>query len=224
MRLATTGMLAAGVVLVWSAVTHTQPSSQTQTVDLAKQLAAAKLRAFNREVTPFEGRAGAVHLSQKPGNGVAWITGSDFAEGTIEVDVRGRDVMQQSFVGIAFHGKDDNTYEVVYLRPFNFRSTDPARRQHAVQYISLPAYDWPRLRQEFPEEFENPVDASLVPTDWVPLRVVVSGAKVQIFAGSVTSPTLEVRKLGQLDRGLVGLWAGNNSEGDYANVRLTPAK
>ena len=217
-------MLVAGVLVTCAVATQAQQPGAVRAIDLAKQLAAGKLRAFNREVTPLEGRAGAVHLSQNPGNGVAWITGSDFAEGTIEVDIRGRDVMQQSFVGIAFHGKDDNTYEAVYLRPFNFRSTDPVRHQHAVQYISLPAYDWPRLRQEFPEEFENPVDASLVPTDWVPLRVVVSGAKVQIFAGSVTSPALEVRKLGQLDRGLVGLWAGNNSEGDYANLRLTPAK
>jgi hypothetical protein len=152
---------------------------------------------------------------------VAWIDGTNFAEGTIEMDIRGRDVMQQSFVGIAFHGTNDNTYEVVYLRPFNFRSTDPVRHQHAVQYISLPDFDWPRLRKEFPEEFENPVDASLSPTDWVPLRVVVGGAKVQIFVGAVSSPTLEVRKLGPLAHGLIGIWAGNNSEGDYANLRIT---
>ena len=98
------------------------------------------------------------------------------------------------------------------------------RRQHAVQYISVPEYDWPRLRKEFPEEFENPVDASIVPTDWVPLRVVATDKTVQIYVGPVKSPTLEVRKLGQLDRGMVGLWTGNNSEGDFANLRITPAK
>jgi hypothetical protein len=48
-------------------------------------------------------------------NGLVWINGSDFAEGTIELDIRGRDLMQRSFVGIAFHGKGD-TYESVYLR------------------------------------------------------------------------------------------------------------
>ena len=196
----------------------------TQRIDLAEWLAGGKLKAFNREVTKLDAPRGAVHLSQKPGNGLAWIQGSDFADGTIEIDIRGRDVMQQSFVGIAFHGKDDNTYECVYLRPFNFRSDDPVRRQHAVQYISVPEYDWPRLRKEFPEEFENPVDASLVPTDWVPVRVVTTSKTVQIYVGAVKSPTLEVRKLGQLDRGMVGLWTGNNSEGDFANLRITPAK
>ncbi len=217
-------MLAAAVLVTCAVTASAQQPAAVQAIDLAERMAAKKLRVVNREVSPLQNRAGAIHVSPNPANGFVWIEGTDFAEGTIEVDIKGRDVMQQSFVGVAFHGKDDNTYEAVYLRPFNFRSQDPTRHQHAVQYISLPDYDWPRLRKEFPEEFENPVDPSLAPTDWVTLKVVVQGARVQIYAGPVKSPTLEVRKLGQLDRGLVGLWVGNNSEGDFANVRITPAK
>ncbi len=146
-----------------------------QAVDLGQQLKAGTLKIVNREAAAVDGRPTGVHLSAKPGIGLAWIEGSDFAEGTIELDIRGKDVLQQSFVGIAFHGKDDTTYEAVYLRPFNFRAQDPVRHQHAVQYIAQPDYDWPRLRKEFPEEFENPVDPSIAPTDWVPVRVVVKG-------------------------------------------------
>jgi hypothetical protein len=199
-------------------------SAAVQKIDLAQQLAAGKLRVVNREATKLQGSPDGVHMSEKEGNGVAWVEGSDFAEGTIEIDIRGRDVLQRSFVGVAFHGKDDNTYECVYLRPFNFRAEDPVRNQHAVQYIAVPDYDWPRLRKEFPEEFENPVDKSVSPTDWVPLRVVVKGKTIQIYVGGVKSPTLEVRKLGQQDRGLVGVWTGNGSDGDFANLRFTPAK
>ena len=224
MTLAMKRTVAGGVLLMCTVTAQASQSGSVQTIDLAERLAAGKLRVVNREANSIQDRPGAIHVSQMPGNGFVWIEGTDFAEGTIEVEIRGRDVMQQSFVGVAFHGKDDKTYEAVYLRPFNFRSQDPTRRQHAVQYISWPDYDWPRLRKEFPEEFENPVDPSLVPTDWVPVKLVVQGAKVQIYAGPVTSPTLEVRKLGQLERGVVGLWVGNNSEGDFANVRLTPAK
>ena len=195
-----------------------------QRIDLAAQLAAGKLKAVNRTVTRLQGRPDAVHVSEKADSGLVWIGGTDFIEGTIEVDVRGRDVLQQSFVGIAFHGTDDNTYESVYLRPFNFRAQDPDRHQHAVQYMVLPDYDWPRLRKEFPEEFENPVDASVVPTDWVPLRVVVRGRTIQVYVGLGKLPALEARKLGQLDRGMIGLWAGNNSDGDFANLRITPMK
>lgn len=217
-------MMAAVVLAASVSGESPQQSSSTQQVDLAERLTAGKLRGVNREATALTGGRRGVHLDAKPGNGVIWIEGTDFAQGTIELDVRGKDVLGQSFLGVAFHGKDDNTYEAVYLRPFNFRAEDPARHQHAVQYISLPDYDWPRLRKEFPEEFENPVDASVAPTEWVPLRVVVKGQTIQIFVGPVKTPTLEVRKLGSLDKGLVGLWVGNNSDGDFANVRITPMK
>ena len=227
-------VLAGGVLMACVAAlslphaqTHAAPPQQSrapQRIDLAQQLAAGELRPVNRELTKVQGRSDAVHVAEKEGNGVVWLEGSDFSEGTIEVDIRGRDVFQQSFVGIAFHRKDDTTYDAVYLRPFNFRSADPVRRQHAVQYIAIPDYDWPRLRKEFPEEFENPVDQALVPTDWVPLRVVVKGRTIQVYVGPVKSPALEVRKLGQHDRGMIGLWTGNNSDGDFANVRITPMK
>jgi hypothetical protein len=202
-----------------------EPSqSAAAPIDLAERLAAGKLKVVNREATPLQGDRRGIHVNEKPGSGVVWIEGSDFAEGTLEVDVRGRDMLGQSFLGVAFHGKDDNTYEAVYLRPFNFRAQDPARHQHAVQYIAPPDYDWPRLRKEFPEEFENPVDPSVAPTDWVPLRVVVKGQTIQIYVGKVTAPTLEVRKLGKLERGMVGLWTGNNSDGDFANLRIVSGK
>ncbi|HYT73147.1 MAG TPA: hypothetical protein VEL79_00240 [Vicinamibacterales bacterium] len=198
--------------------------SAGQQIDLQERLTAGKLRAVNRAVTALPGGRRGVHVSEQEGPGVVWIEGSDFAQGTIDVDVRGRDVLQRSFVGIAFHRSDDHTYEGVYLRPFNFRADDPVRHKHAVQYISVPAYDWPRLRQEFPDKFESPVDATVAPTDWVSLRVVVKGDTILVYVGAVTSPALEVHKLGGNDRGAIGLWAGNNSDGDFSNLRLTPMK
>jgi hypothetical protein len=207
-----------------AAAISTSQSVAAQPIDLAEQLSAGKVRGVNRTPSPLTGGRRGLHVDAKPGNGVIWIEGTELSDGTIELDVRGKDVLQQSFLGVAFHGKDDNTYEAVYLRPFNFRAEDPARHQHAVQYISLPDYDWPRLRKEFPEEFENPVDPSVAPTEWVPLRVVIKGQAIQIFVGAVKTPTLEVRKLGALSGGRVGLWVGNNSDGDFANLRITPAK
>jgi hypothetical protein len=166
---------------------------------------------------------GAVRLSDASGEGVAWLEGSDFARCTIAVMACGRDLAQRSFLGLAFHRLNDQTYEAVYLRPFNFRSDDPARRGHAVQYIAVPAYDWPRLRREFPEQFEHGVDASVAPTAWVPLRVVVDEHLVQVFVGTAASPALEVRRLGAHGRGQVGLWTGNGSDGAFANLQYTPA-
>jgi len=44
-----------------------------------------------------------------------------FKEGIIDIDLRGKDVFLQSFLGIAFDVTDNNHYEAVYFRPFNFR-------------------------------------------------------------------------------------------------------
>jgi len=184
---------------------------------------AKNLRVVNREATRLQDRNG-VRLSPRSGNGVAWVEGTEFHSGTIEVAIRGRESLQQNYVGIAFHRKNDTTYEAVYLRPFNFRAADVLHRQHAIQYISLPKFDFQDLRDTFPEEFENPVDASIDPTGWVRLRVVVGSSKVQVYVGSANEITLEVRKLNQLDGGQVGLWVGNVSGGDFANLVITPVK
>jgi hypothetical protein len=198
--------------------------AQAQRIDVAQQLAAGKLRVVNRNVTPLKGDRSGVHVSEGNGPGVVWVEGTDFTQGTIEVDVKGRDLQQQSFVVIAFHRNDDKAYESVYLRPFNFRASDPARRENAVQYMTLPEFDWPILRKTFPSEFENPVDPSVGPTDWNALRAVVTAQRIQVFVGAVKSPTLDVRKLGSLDRGQIGLWVGNGSDGEFSNLRITPSK
>lgn len=207
-----------------SATTPGPLPSAAQSIDLAASLAAGSLRAVNRDVVALPARPGAVTLTEREGPGVAWIEGSDFSTGTIEVDVRGRNVPQQSFVGLAFGRPDDGTYESVYLRPFNFRNPDVARRQNAVQYMFVPSHDWPRLRQEFPGEFESAVDASIDPVDWVRLRIVVADRTVRIYVGSPSTPALEVRRLGGPVRGMIGLWVGNNSDGAFANLRITPER
>jgi len=92
----------------------------------------------NRTISGDAG-TGSIHLNEGEGSGIAWIKGQSFNEGVIELDIQGKDAFQRSFVGIAFHGSNDTTYEAVYFRPFNFRSTDPVRKSHAVQYIASPA-------------------------------------------------------------------------------------
>lgn len=189
-------------------------------IDLGQRLAAGSLRAVNRTIKALEGRTNGLYVSAGEGAGVVWITGTDVGEGTIAADVCGRDVLQESFLGLAFHGQDDTTYEAVYLRPFNFRAGDATRHQHAVQYIAVPKHDWPQLRATFPEEFENPVDASVEPTAWIPLRIVIAATRVQVFVGSVAAAALEVRRLADAPTGLIGLWVGNGSDGGFANLRI----
>ncbi len=207
-------------------LTFGQQPGGAQSVNLAEQLSAGQLHGVNRTASALPAPAGSVHLSEAAGSGLVWLKGTEFSEGTIEVEVRGRDVYQQSFPGIAFHGVDDQTYEAVYLRPFNFRADDPVRHKHAVQYVSVPDNDWPKLREKFPDEFESSVDVdkTIEPAGWVSLRIVVAAKSVRVYVGKATVPALSVRRLGSAEHGMIGLWAGNNSDGDFANLRITRTK
>jgi hypothetical protein len=192
--------------------------------DLAELAARNGLKVFNRSASKLDdaGKKG-VRLSENPGDGVAYVPGTEFTNGTIELDVRGKDVLQQSFVGVAFHGVDGTTYDAVYFRPFNFKADDPARRSHAVQYIARPTYDWQKLRTEQPGKYEKAVNPVPDPNAWFHARVVVASPKVSVFVGDSKEPSLVVDQLSDRRKGLVGLWVGNNSAGDFANLRIAPA-
>ena len=95
-------------------------------------------------VTIEDGRP-VVSFDARVGDGAAWLDGVDFHNGTIEVRIRGKNVPQRSFVGVAFRGVDDVTYDAVYFRPFNFLADNALSRSHHVQYISHPVNTWSKL-------------------------------------------------------------------------------
>jgi hypothetical protein len=180
------------------------------------------VRTVNRAHTVAQenGRS-IIRLDAKAGDGLAIVQGPAFSEGTIDLLVRGEDVAQQSFVGVAFAIQNDSTFEVVYLRPFNFRTPDAARAKRAVQYASPPTWDWPRLRAETPGKYEKPVAPIPDPNGWVPLRLIVTRTQVSVYANGGAEPDLVVQRLGEAKAGPVALWVGNNSRGDFAELKVT---
>lgn len=196
--------------------------AQTHVLALDKIADPAVWRIVNRSAKSIDdGGRRTVQLDAKAREGLAWSIGSDFAEGTIEVDLRGRNQPGQSFVGIAFRGLDDTHYDAIYFRPFNFRSPEPDRRAHSVQYISMPGHDWPKLRADSPGIYEAGVSPIPEPDDWFHARIVVEGGKISVFVNDATSPSLVVTALGDRRGGLVGLWVGNGSGGAFANLKIT---
>ncbi|MBL7783547.1 MAG: hypothetical protein JNM22_20100 [Saprospiraceae bacterium] len=187
----------------------------------------------NRNVWELHGRD-AKNLTDNSKNGVSFwfdepvavlqLKDYDFSEGTIEFDVRGRDELQRCFVGIAFHIQNDSTYDVVYFRPFNFKNAEVFRRLRSVQYISWPKYTWQKLRAEHPNQYEHPVTPVPEPDEWFHAKMVILGKTISVYVNDSAEPSLVVEKLTDTTHGGLGLWVGDPTEADFANLKITPAK
>lgn len=192
--------------------------------NLGELAQARKLELFNRSLDLSQaGSPEAVFLTAAANDGMAWISTVDFAEGNIEVEIKGRDRQGQSFVGIAFHGQDNQAFDVVYLRPFNFRAAEPDRRNHSIQYVSLPGHDWSRLRSESPGKYESALTSPPAPEDWVKLKIGIEGKIVSAFVNGSEKPVLQIELLNDRLKGKVGLWVGNGSDGWFRNLKVIPA-
>lgn len=163
-----------------------------------------------------------IRLSEAKGSGVAWVKGVLFSEGVIEFDARGRDVLQKSFLGIAFHASDNETYETVYFRPFNFQTNIPERKIHAVQYSYEPFYNFKKLRETRKDEFEAPIyPTTIQATDWFHVKVEVKNNRIKAYLNRSDTPCLNVEPLNNpIVNGKIGFWVGNESNGDFANLMI----
>lgn len=203
------------VALVLSALTT---KADFNLGELAK---AGKISVHNRTLDATKsGSPEVVFLDAASGDGLAWIDGVEFSEGTIELEIKGRNRPGQSFVGIAFHGQDNQTFDAVYLRPFNFQSAE--RGNHSLQYISMPAHDWNELRNNHPGKYESAIKPPPDPESWVTLKLVVTKTKVSAYANGAEQPALTFDLLNNRSAGKVGLWVGNGSDGWFRHLKIEP--
>jgi len=159
------------------------------------------------------------------GHSFALVTGVDFHEGTIEVDVAGAlgagaVADDRGFIGMAFHVQPgEERFKLFYIRPTNGRADDQLRRNHATQYTAEPDWPWHRLRREEPGRYEAYAD--LEPAAWTALRIVVKGSRAELYVNGATQPTLIVTDMKYQDAGGgVGLWIGRGTDGYFANLRV----
>jgi hypothetical protein len=180
-------------------------------------------QVVNRDINILKNEQGnaVVHLNGKPNDGVAWINNLIFDKGKVEFDVKGKNVQQQSFVGIAFHGIDDSTFDVVYFRPFNFQSPDPLRQGHSVQYVSLPKFDWSLLRQNYPGKYESTLVKAIAAESWFHVKMIISDDDIRVYVNNDATASLVVKPLSGNKSGKIGFWVGNNSDGDFSNLSIT---
>lgn len=181
--------------------------------------ASADWSLHNRTATPILEKKG-IRLSAAPNDGLMILQNTDFSEGVVELDIKGSHLVQQSFVGLAFHIQDTHTFDAVYFRPFNFKSDEAIRRSHSVQYISMPDHDWEKLRNTYPGKYENNVNPAPNPDEWFHAKIVIKGQQVTVYVNNSQQLSLQVDKISSSTHGRLGLWVGNNSPGDFANLSI----
>ena len=159
-----------------------------------------------------------IDLGDKMVREPVWIPLKNFKNGKIEMLSRGKDILQGSFYGIAFHAQNDSLFDVVYCRPFNYQTKDSLRRSHAIQYGSFPKLDWQELRVSFPGMYENGIENAPKADDWVTLTLHVKDEEVKAYINHAGKPSLVVKKLNNRTGGKIGVFGFNS---DIESVVVT---
>ena len=160
----------------------------------------------------------------------AVLTGSEFHNGVIDVDVAGarrqgystaEDVSGfKGIIGVTFRIRGDSA-ERLYIRPENARLNNQLFRNRSTQYESSPEYSWQRLREESPGVYESYVDIEA--GGWTALRIEVSGDTARLYVNGAKQPCLVVNDLKHGDsHGAIALWARVSSDAYFSNLRVTP--
>lgn len=158
---------------------------------------------------------------------MAWLP-VDFHDGTIEVDVAS-DLASDApdyargFVGLAFRIDSAGRFENIYLRPTNSTAPDQVRRNHTIQYAAYPDFRFDMLRRTAPEKYETYADIET--GSWIHLKLVVKGARAQLYLNRATRPAFIVNdmKLSQSQHGGVGIWLESGTIAHFRNLRISPA-
>lgn len=162
---------------------------------------------------------GVIHLDNNPGDGILWLKGSDFQNGTIELDIKGKNQPGASFVGVAFNGKNNSIYDAIYFRPFNF--SNPDKKEHMVQYIAMPHLNWKRLRDGHPGKYETSIAPAPNPNNWFHVKLKINYPRVEVYVNHSETPTFTVNEqINVSGHGKIGLWVGENSEGWFKNISI----
>ncbi|MFA9189650.1 hypothetical protein [Flavobacterium magnesitis] len=213
------------LALMFLLVIVTSSAQTVKKVNLDSEFKNNSLHIINRKgISLRDQKHKGLELNENSGEGIVWLQNQNFSKGSIEIDLKGQDVFQKSFLGIAFHGQNDSIYEAVYFRPFNFYAQDSVRRIHAVQYIAHPEFTWEKLRKERNAEFEKAIPNAPDPNGWFHARIEISATEVAVFIEKNPNPVLRVKLLSPCSDGKIGLFVGDNSGGKFANFKIARFK
>lgn len=190
--------------------------------------AALSVAGGKAESVEYRGRKAVCLTTQANSDIFAYVKGSSIRDGVIEVDLAVNittppGVRMPGFTGVAFRARPGGSrYDMFYLRPGNAVSDDQAMRNHSLQYVAKPGYDWYLLRRQWPWVYES--WANLKPGAWTQVKIELHGRSARLFLNGSESPSLIVNGLkGEDLQGGVALWGYPGEVSCFSNLRITPS-
>jgi len=189
-------------------------------INLADKFKNKKIKAVNRIISLYGDSQDTVEMNAKDDDGLGILEDIEFDKGIIEVELLGENNPGKSFIGIAFNIQNDNTFEAIYFRPFNFVAEEQIRKDHMVQYIFHPEFTWRKLRVERTGEFEDEISDPPNPDDWFKAIIKITDNKVEVYINEISEPVLSVDRLILTKSNKIGIWTGFGSSGRFRNLVL----
>ncbi len=191
-----------------------------QQINLANELKNKKMEIVNRIISVYPDNENAVEMNANNSDGLGILEDVEFDNGIIEVELLGENNPGKSFIGIAFNIQNNETYEAIYFRPFNFVAEEQIRKDHMVQYLFHPEFTWRKLREERTGEFEDEIPNPPDPDSWFKAIIKITNKKIEVFIHELSEPVLSIDRLTLPKSKKIGIWAGYGSSGRYRNLIL----
>ena len=202
-------------ILIFSNLSFGQKVIEYNLADLHRS---GQLIANNKVITVEQDDSGEfIRLGKTMVGSSILLPADDFKQGKIEALVRGKDIFQGSFAGLAFHAQSDSIFDLVYCRPFNFQTSDSLRRIHMIQYAYFPKLDWQVLRVRYNGIYEKGIANPPKADEWFKLTLDVDEKQVKAYINDSNTPTLVVDKLNQNSTGKVGIFGLN---ADFKSIKI----
>ena len=202
-------------ILIFSNLSFGQKVIEYNLADLHRS---GQLIANNKVITVEQDDSGEfIRLGKTMVGSSILLPADDFKQGKIEALVRGKDIFQGSFAGLAFHAQSDSIFDLVYCRPFNFQTSDSLRRIHMIQYAYFPKLDWQVLRVRYNGIYEKGIANPPKADEWFKLTLDVDEKQVKAYINDSNTPTLVVEKLNQISTGKVGIFGLN---ADFKSIKI----
>jgi hypothetical protein len=145
-------------------------------------------------VTPKDGRAG-----------FAWLDGTAFREGTIEVELKGHGVFGIAFGDVGGKGPEELLFE-----------TDAANRIRNVSYAV------PNNGTGLRKDATSVVRTTDGQTEWCSVKIVVEPKKIQVFFDGVMEPFFMAPRVEKSGPGRTGISVRPRGDASFANFKVTP--